>query len=55
MIDMTHFWTTAALVLVSMDPVDEDLGLGDRDKVVLLTDAGVASQAVCGLTNDVFC
>ena len=38
---------------MSVDPVDGEIGLDDGDKVVLLADADVASQAVCGLVDDV--
>ena len=38
---------------MSMDPVDEDLGPDDGDEAVLLSDAGVASQAVLGLVDGV--
>ena len=45
--DTTHSWTMAALVLMSLDPADEELGLNNGDEAVLLADAGVASRAVC--------
>jgi hypothetical protein len=38
---------------MSTDPVDVDLGLDDGDKAILLTTAGVASQAVCDLVDGV--
>ena len=37
--------------MVFMDSVDEDLGLVNGNKAVLLTDTGIASQAVCGLVD----
>ena len=42
-----------ALVPMSVDPVDEDIGLDDGDKAVLLADTVVVRQAVRGLVDDV--
>ena len=36
---------------MTVDPVDEDIGLDNRDKDVLLVNAGLASQAMCGLID----
>ena len=49
----THSWTTAALVSLSIDPVDEDLEIDSEDEVFLLADMGVASQAMCSLVDGV--
>ena len=48
-----HSCTTAALVSISIDLVDEDHGIGNGDEAILLVDAGVASQTMHGLVDGV--
>jgi hypothetical protein len=36
-----------------MDPVDEDLGFGDEDAVVLLVDVGIVDKAIRGLVDGI--
>ena len=36
-----------------MDPIDEDIGINNGDKAVLLADVGVVRQVVCSLVDDV--
>ena len=50
-INTTHSWTMASMVLMAMDPVDEDLVLDTEDEAIFLANMGVARQAVHGLID----
>ena len=52
-INTTHSWTMASMVLMAMDPVDEDLVLDTEDEAIFLANMGVARQAVHGLIDGV--